>query len=340
MTEHHMQLTSAEIASIWTAYMNDSMSKCILGYFLKNVEDQEIHSIIKFAYGFSSRNIEKLAHLFQEEKLPLPTGFTSDDVNLNAPRLYTDSFMLIYIGHLARAGLLAYSGYIALSARRDVREHFTEGITQVTNLYNTGAEVSLSKGLFVRAPYIPYPTKTDFIDSKKYLSGLNPLTTKRPLNTIEISHLFLNIQTNTIGLKLAGSFAQISPRENIQKWMSKGSDIAQKHINIFTKILLDNDIPPPISSDIAITNSITPPFSDKLIMFQMGLLSTLGSGNYATAAAASQRSDLVLNYERLSLEIGQYAKDGADIMISNAWLEQPPGTMDKKKLAKDKNNNG
>ena len=43
-----------------------------------------------------------------------------------------------------------------------------------------------------------------------------------------------------------------------------------------------------------------------------------------------------LNYERLSIEIGQYAKDGADIMISNEWLEQPPGTLDKDKLTKKK----
>jgi hypothetical protein len=59
-------------------------------------------------------------------------------------------------------------------------------------------------------------------------------------------------------------------------------------------------------------------------------------GNYAVAAAASQRSDLALNYERLSLEIGQYVKDGANIMIDHAWLEQPPGTYDKDILTKEK----
>jgi Protein of unknown function (DUF3231) len=56
----------------------------------------------------------------------------------------------------------------------------------------------------------------------------------------------------------------------------------------------------------------------------MGFMSAAGTGNYATAAAASQRSDLFLNYERLSFEIAQYAKDGVDIMIRNEWLEQPP----------------
>ncbi|HWO78209.1 MAG TPA: DUF3231 family protein, partial [Bacillus sp. (in: firmicutes)] len=56
----------------------------------------------------------------------------------------------------------------------------------------------------------------------------------------------------------------------------------------------------------------------------------------ATAAAASQRNDLVINYERLSLEIGLYAKTGADIMIKHHWLEQPPGTKDRNKLTRKK----
>ncbi|MFE4524911.1 DUF3231 family protein [Cytobacillus firmus] len=339
MTEHQPQLTSAEIACIWAAYMNDSMSKIVLSYFLKDVEDQEIRSIIQYAFDLSSTHIEKLTQIFQKEKLPLPTGFTSEDVNMNAPRLYTDTFMFEYIGHISRAGLLAYGGFIAMSARKDIRAYFIEGLTEVTNLYDTGADVSLSKGLFVRPPYIAFSTKTDFVDSKKYLSGLNPFTKKRPLNAVEISHLHMNTQTNVIGGSLALSFAQISPRENVQKWMLRGKDITKKHVQIFTKALIDNDLKPPLSSKAAITDSTTPPFSDKLTLFLMGLLSSIGVGNYATAAAASQRSDLAMNYERLSIEIGQYAKDGADIMIKNEWLEQPPGTMDKEHLARNKNQN-
>ncbi len=74
-------------------------------------------------------------------------------------------------------------------------------------------------------------------------------------------------------------------------------------------------------------------------MFHMALLTSAGLGNYSTAAASSQRNDLMLNYERLSLEIALYAKDGADIMIQNVWLEQPPGTLDKEQLTKTKNQN-
>ena len=336
MTEHHTQLTSAEIASIWTSYMNDSMSKCVLGYFLKTVEDEEIKAVVQYAYDLSATHIEKLTTIFQEEQIPTPTGFTYDDVNFNAPRLYTDSFMLTYINHMAQIGMLGYSGFVSMSARGDTRSYYREGLNETSELFERSSTVLLSKGLFVRAPYIAYPTKTDYVDSKKYLSGLNPFGNKRSLNTIEISYLFMNIQTSIMVAKLAISFAQTSPRENVQNWMLRGRDISTKHTQVFTKVLLDNDIQSPITSDIAITDSTTPPFSDKLTMFHMAFMSAAGIGNYATSAAASQRSDLLLNYERLSIEIGQYAKDGADIMISNEWLEQPPGTLDKDKLTKKK----
>jgi hypothetical protein len=317
--------------------MNDSMSKCILGYFLKHIEDKEIKSIVQMAYDFSATHVEKLHVLFQEEKISLPIGFTDEhDVNRDAGRLYTDTFILTYINHMAKVGMLAFSGFLSMSARKDIRLYFKKGLEEASNLYDKSSDIALSKGLFVRAPYIAYPTQTDTVDSKSYLSGFSVFSKERPLNAIEISHLYMNIQTNIIGSKLSLGFAQTSQREKIQKWMLRGAEISEKHVQIFAQALLDNHIQPPVPHDIAISDLTTPVFSDRLAMFQMALLSAAGTGNYATAAAASQRSDLVVNYERLSLEIGQYAKDGADIMIHHKWLEQPPGTKDKEQLAKKK----
>ncbi|MBT2698841.1 DUF3231 family protein [Bacillus sp. ISL-40] len=339
MGENKINLTSSEIASLWTTYMNDSMSIQFLNYFLNTVEDSEVRSIIEMALNIPSGDFSYLTELFQQEDFPVPNGLSDSDVNLNAPRLYTDSFMLTYINHMSKAGMLGYSGFLSMSTRRDIRKFYKNGLNKTADLYDESSEVLLQKGLYVRSPYIDYPKQKDFVDSKSYLSGLNPFTNKRPLNAIEISHLNMNIQNNVIGVILAISFAQSSPRKEVQKLMLQGKDISEKHVKIFSSTLLDNNTQSPVSADVSITNSTAEVFSDKLIMFQMGLLTAMGTGNYATAAAASQRSDLVLNYERLSLEIAQYAKDIAYLMIQNEWLEQPPGTMDKVKLAQQKKQN-
>ncbi|MCR2821554.1 DUF3231 family protein [Lederbergia panacisoli] len=336
MKDNKIPLTSAEIASLWTAYLNDSMSICVLGQMLINIEDTEIKPVVQFAYDLSVNHVKQLTAFFEEEEFSPPVGFTKQDVNTDASWLYSDTFCLTYVDHMAKFGLLAYSGFVSMCTRKDMREYFTKGLIDVTTLFNQAIDIALLKGLCTRHPYIQVPRETDFVDSKKYLSGLNPLNSKRPLNSIEISHLYMNVMTNTMGTKLGLSFAQTSPTKEVQEYMLRAKEISTKHIKIFTSTLLDDDIQTPQLPDVGISNSMTQTFSDKLMMFQMSLLSAAGIGNYATAAAASQRSDLVLNYERLSLEIAQFAKDGATTMIKHNWLEQPPGTKDRTKLAREK----
>jgi hypothetical protein len=332
--EKNTPLTSAEIAMLWTTYMNDSMSICVIGYMKKHVAEDDIGTELQFAFDLSTSHLEYLVQLFGKEEMAVPNGFSSSDVNPDAPKLFSDTFCLAYINHMAKAGMLAYSGMLSMSTRSDIRKFFTEGLAETAALYNKTTTLMLEKGIYIRAPYISYPHETDYVDTKKYLSGLNPFVTKRPLNAVEISHLFMNIQTNSIGLQVTAAFAQSARLKEVQEFMLRGKEISQKHVSIFTKTLLDSNIQAVGSPNIAIYDTTMQVFSDKLMMFHMALLSSTGSGNYATAAAASQRSDVAANYERLAVEIALFAKSGADIMIQHGWLEQPPGTTDRDALAK------
>jgi hypothetical protein len=46
------------------------------------------------------------------------------------------------------------------------------------------------------------------------------------------------------------------------------------------------------------------------------------------------RADLVSSFARLTAEIGQYAKDGMDILVDNEWLGKLPEAANRKELAK------
>ncbi|WP_018934131.1 DUF3231 family protein [Gracilibacillus lacisalsi] len=336
MRDKIIHLTSSEIASLWTGYMNDSMANCVLGFMLEHIEDADIKSVIQYAYDLSSSHLEQLLAFFEQEDFAKPNGFTEQDVNMNAPWLYTDLFCLSYVNHMANVGLVSYSGFLSMSYREDIRDYFSQALNETMNLFNQSTAIAQSKGVNARHPYIEVPKKTDYVNRKKYMSGINPLNQKRPLNAIEISHLYMNIKTNIIGTKLCISFAQTSPTKEVQDFMLRAKKVSQKHVKVFTDTLLENDMDAPEVPDLSISDSTTKTFSDKLIMFHMSLLMSAGIGNYATAAAASQRSDLMVDYERLSLEVSKLAKSGADIMIENNWLEQPPGTIDREKLVRNK----
>ncbi|WP_404452776.1 DUF3231 family protein [Virgibacillus necropolis] len=334
--EKKIYLTSAEIASLWTAYMNDSMSKTVLSFMLKHIKDPNIKPIIQTAHDISSNHLEQLHVIFENEDYAVPNGFTEQDVNMNAPWLFSDSFCLTYVNHMTKVGMLGYSGFVAMSSKEEIRNYFIQGLSETVNLFNQSSEVALSKGINSRHPYIEVPKETDYVDSKKYMAGLNPFSEKRPLNAIEISHLYMNVLTNEMGAKLCLCFAQTSPLKEVQEHMIRAKEISQKHIKIFVSTLMKDDIQTPHSPDVSISDSTTQTFSDKLLMFHISLISSSGVGNYATSSSASQRNDLAVNYERLSLEVAKLAKSGADIMIKHNWLEQPPGTKDREKLAREK----
>jgi hypothetical protein len=84
-----------------------------------------------------------------------------------------------------------------------------------------------------------------------------------------------------------------------------------------------------------VTDSTESPFSDKLMMYHTVVLTAIGLGNYGLAVSASPRRDLVTQYTCLASEIGLYDEDGANIMIDHGWMEQPPQSINRYKLAKN-----
>ncbi|MFC3041124.1 DUF3231 family protein [Virgibacillus xinjiangensis] len=339
MAENNINLTSAEIGCLWTAYMNNSMSEKVLKFLLQHIEDDEIKPIISTSYDLASTHLKQLQYLLEQENYALPHAFTEEDVNMAAPWLFSDIFCLTYVNHMAKVAIVTYSGFIGMCTRKDIRQYFSNSMQESIQFFNQATDIALEKGIEARHPYIEVPTETEYINSKNYYNGLNPFSENRPLNSIEISHLYLNVTTNMVGGKLATAFAQTSPTKEVQDFLLRAKDVSQKHVKIFTSTLMEDDIQAAQSPDVCISNSTTQTFSDKLLMFHISLMTAAGIGNYAAAAAASQRSDLMVNYERLSLETARLAKSGADLMIENNWMEQPPGVKNREKLARDKGKN-
>lgn len=333
--EKNIRLTSSELSVTWSSYQNNSFAICIMKYFLANVEDPEIKSLLQFTLDISVENLKFSQEILENDDQPLPIGFTDEDVIPNAPRLFSDSFYLYYLKNMSKVGLSVYGVALATAAHAQVRQFLSKAIQTSTELYNKTAEILLSKGLFVRPPYVTTSDQVDFVDKKNYLGGLlNINNNNRPLNVVEITHIEANVETNALGIALMSGLAQTATSKEVRNFCTKGKEISKKHVQIFSAMLMDDDIPSPMPWDLQVTDSTVSPFSDKLIMFHTTLIIASSISNYATASAASLRSDIATSYIRLTTEVGQFAKDGVDIMIKNAWLEQPPQIPDHKGLAK------
>jgi hypothetical protein len=327
-SKHHVKLTASELGTLWTTYETDSMINCMLKYFLEKVEDDEIRAVLDQALEITQKSVTTITDIFMKENIPVPHGLSEkEDVNVHAPRLYSDPFFLFYVKSMTRSTLSALSMALPSIARSDISDFFSESLASTTKLYNLTREVLLNKGLYVRSPTIPYPQKVDFINEQSYLTGW--FGERRPLNAMEITDLWLNSETNIVGKSLVMGFAQVAKSDDVRQFMERGKKIAVKHIEVFTSILNENDLPLSITYDTGVTESTTAPFSDKLMMIHTTSLIGAGIGNYGVAISSSVRRDLASHYNRLMAEVGKYAEDGANILIKNAWMEQPPQAKEK-----------
>ncbi|GAB4074548.1 hypothetical protein GCM10028778_20510 [Barrientosiimonas marina] len=333
-TNHNTKLTSAEHSQLWIGYMQDSMSIRTLSYFLQTVEDPDIRPVIQQALDLSQAHIPKVAALFQSDNRPVPIGFSDQDVDLNAPRLFSDEFMLNNVKQTAQMGMQMYAQAIAHSARQDVRNYLSEALNESSRLYDQSLDVLLAKGIYVRAPYIDTPDQASFVNQESFMAGW--FGEQRPLTALEIGNLYANIQRNSLGSHLLTGYAQTAHSKKVQDYLKRGRDIASKHVQTFTQTLQENDLPASAPWNDPVTDSTVAPFSEKLMMFQTLVTNSIGFAYYGTSASTSLRRDLPALYSRLMAEIGKYVNDGGELMIDHGWLEEPPRMIDHDELMKNK----
>ncbi len=315
-------LISSEIAGLWSSYMSDTIIICVLNYYLNRVEDSEIRAILQQTCNLSKQHVQELTNLFNTEKLPIPDGFTDKDVNIEAPRLFTDSFYLQYLGFMARVGMHNYTLVLNQIARSDIRDFFSKRINENIDLYNNSAELRLSKGIFIRAPRVEVPSEVQYIKSQSFI--FDWFGEKRPLLTNEITEIFGIIFANIVGRAISTGFGQVSKEKKNSEYFFEGKNISTKQLGELTTLLTKEFIPIPSSSDSYVTDSTVTPFSEKLMINHILVLASSGISSLGMALSDTMRSDLQTKYMKYIAEDMKYAKDGTDIMISNGWMEQPP----------------
>lgn len=315
-------LVSSEISSIWTSYIGENLFSSIMKSFLGNVNDDETRSILESTLALSKTRIETLTSLLRQENLPIPDGFSDNDINLSVPRLFTDSFYLQYLIYASRVGIQNYAVFLCQLSRPDIRDTFSKFINEYTSLYNNVTELCLSRGIFVRAPFVEVSKKVEYAKNENPI--LNWFGKKRPLLTNEITDIITNVYASEVRKMMLTGFSQVCKHKPLNELILKGITLATEHNKVFASLLNNEDIKIPTFSPPYVTDSTISPFSDKLIVNKVILMCSVKISNLGMGLANARRADLLDVYLKCTNDIMKYAKDGMAIMIDNKWLEQPP----------------
>ncbi|GAA0598949.1 hypothetical protein GCM10009001_13980 [Virgibacillus siamensis] len=329
---NNVPLTAAEISSFWNSYQSATMTICGLRYFLQHVRCEQTEALLNFALGQSMKNKELLEQFFHAEGHPVPQGFTEKDIDLNAPRLFSDKLYIYYLLHMSTIKLTTCNLAMVMSSRQDIINFYNDNIDHLQELHFSSKKLAKEKGIFIPGPHIPQPDQIDFVKKQSFMAGW--FGERRPLLGQEIASLVYNAKRNALGQALITGFSQVAKSKEVRKYFERGRDISGKQMEVFASILNKEYITDSslmLTSEV--TDSTTAPFSDKCMMFIVTLLSASGIGQYGTSMSTTSRHDLSVQYTRLIAEIAHYADDGADIMINHGWMEQPPMSADRKDLA-------
>ncbi|TDL74292.1 DUF3231 family protein [Rhodococcus qingshengii] len=323
--------TAIELGKLWATYLGNSMSNRILSYFLKNVEDEHVKILLENGYNLTVDFMKTIEKFFTNDKVVIPIGFTEEDVNLGAPRLFEDQFYVHYLKYAAKAGLSLYSIAIPLTLREDIREFFIHCNATTTILLGQINNVLLEKGYIIKAPTIPVPTKVDFIQKENYLNGF--FGDVRELHALEITHLYDNIENNITSKALLIGFSQVAKKEKVRNYFVKGKEITDKEVQRFQDKMHKGNLPFPSQIDHLVTDSTYSPFSDRLMVFHKVDMFSMKIRSFANSMAVNGRRDIGLMYMKSLTEVSLYVEDGANIMIEHGWMEQPPKAIDRENLS-------
>ncbi len=317
-----LPLVSSEIAGLWNSYISDTMIVSVIKYYLNNVECSETRALLQQTSDLSSNHIQEITNIFNQEKLTLPEGFSDNDVNVNAPRLFTDHFYLSYLCFMSRVGMHNYTLILNQIARSDIRTYFSNRIIENINLYNVSTDIKLSQGTFIKAPRVEVTKDIQYVESQSFITDW--FGEKRPLLAIEITHIFSIMYANIVGRAVTTAFGQVSKNEKASDYFFEGKDLATNQIYELSGLLTNEEIPIPSTPDSFVTSSVVSPFSEKLMMNHSAMLSSSAISSFGMAMSDTLRSDLEAKYIKYTAEVMKYSKKGANIMIDNRWLQQPP----------------
>lgn len=331
MDKESLKLTSSEIGTLWGQYINGTLVDTVNRYMVTIIEDESIKSLFKEAIEIFSRQKKQLVSFFEKDGFPVPIGFNESDLYKGADRLYTDIFCLNYLHIMTMHGLLGHTTCLSVSVRKDLRDFYDSCDNDGKKMYHQTIELLIEKGKFQRDPYF-YPTeKPEYISSKDFIDGY--FGKGRRLSATEIISISFNLKKNIMAKTLTIGFSQVAQSKEVRQFFSDKEKTTDEHIQEFSKIMHNDNLPVPMSLETEVTISTVPPFSDKLMMYHVGFLFQTAQVFHGTGLASAMRTDLVASFEKIILKNLLSTKQWFDIMVKNKWLEQPPLAPNRKEIS-------
>lgn len=323
------------MGTLWLTYQEKTLILRILEYFHETGDDRRAKNIIGGLWESLNSYILEIEKVFEDQGIVKPVGFTKEDVNLEAPKLYDNGFDVMFVRILKEVSMGMYTMNMNMAYNNQVMKIY-EGLTSTTQrIYMLATQYLLEKGILSLPPKTAMPKSTAFIKDKNYMSGFNLFSKKRTLNDIEVGILHHVIEANNIGMQLLLGFAQCAKTKDVKEYLIKGIELCKKQINTFEEILVDSNVHFSAISGSTVTTSTIAPFSEKLMMHCVFFLNGFSVVGNSFGTFFSLRNDIIMKNALITKDIFFYGQEGIEIKIKHGWYEEPPQIENRAQIIKN-----
>lgn len=317
------ELTISEISNLWSSYLKNSMELQFFTYFFQTAEDRKVRKIVGRLLQQSGKNLKQLQYFFHKESMSAPIGFTDDDINIKAGKVFSDHFILFFCHDITQLSLSTYPSALGESTRKDIRDYFEITLKFTLKIQNEIVDLMLSKGIYPKPPKIKLDDRIDFARSIKYLNGF--MGGSRALNAPEIANLSRLTHRAQFSRKIFATFSHISQRKDMKDHFSKGRALAEDVLRSLQELIDKENIPVSTDKELTQFDVDLPPFSEKMMLFFVNTcIGIFCFSIISQAMTSSLRSDIIIKLLGISKNMSLYYGKGLVITIKENWLEQPP----------------
>ncbi len=329
-------ISSSEVGTLWMTYQIKSLMGVFVNRFAQDSKDKKARKILENHVKENEKLLTKIEGIYHKESAVIPEAFTDQDIFDDAPILFDDIFHIMFLRVMMKINLGFNAIHLGMSYREDILDFYESTVKNSQETYRICTEYLTDQGVLAKPPYVSMPKEVEFIEEEKYMSGIRLFGNKRALNTLEIAYLFQTLEVNIFGMQLMAGFSQVAKEKEIKEYFISGKELAKKIVSNTSSLLLQSDIQPPSTWAGKATDSVVPPFSDKIMMYCTNIMASYSVGNSALGMSFSMRSDLPAKLAISAKDTLDFAREGGKLMIKHKWLEEPPQMEDRSLLTQNK----
>jgi hypothetical protein len=319
----YLSISAPEILTHWNNYLIESMALQVTKYFLLKAEDKDVIKLLQFALQVAERGTEGSKKFLENANHPIPEGFREEDVNMHAPRVYSDNLVVLIKNRLAQDANVVLSMSLGASSRSDIWNFFEKQLTDTSRITSMCLELIQKKGLY-HPVHIRMPENNEKVKSQSYLGGL--FFKHRSLNTAEIYQLVTNFELTEVLSIFFKSFTQFNVIKDggLRQHFQRGAEMTDKQLQIFQSLSSENGLPKLPTWESELTENTISPFSERMILFKTAILLSATASRYGVAQSTVMRKDIGVDFMRLMTETLLYAEDSMNLMINKGYFNQHP----------------